>query len=80
MAEVVALLLSVPGHVMFVVSLWSGQPLQLSLRFMMLYVAPHCFLPQLASSMASSILGSVGIFSFCLTLITTYATSKPVSG
>ncbi len=76
LGEVIFLVLSVPGHVMFLYSLWSGDRPVLSLRTMMVYVVPHCVLPQLASSLATSILGSMGVFNFCLIVIGDYALGK----
>ncbi len=75
-AEAIFLVLSLPGHGMFVHTLWSGERPVVSLRVMMVYVIPHCLLPQLASSLSSSILGSMGVFSFCLVILGDYALGK----
>ena len=74
--EVIFLVLSLPGHALFLYSLWTGDHPKVPLRQMMAFVVPHCLLPQLASSLASSILGSIGVFSFSLIIIGDYAMGK----
>jgi len=59
----------------FLHSLWVGQntlPLLSGPTFrvmLLLYLLPSGFLPQLSNCLATSILGSVGIFNFCLAII-----------
>lgn len=74
--ELVCLLATVPGQSLFLYHLWSGQPLQLSLFFIMLYIGPNAILPQVSSSGASSSLGGIGVLSFCLLAIGDYSNLK----
>ena len=69
MAELLFLVLALPGHILFLYSLWTDHAPSLSMRYMLAYVLPHGLLPQLSSSLATTILGSLGIFSFCLVII-----------
>ena len=77
--ELVFLILSVPGQGAFIHSLWSGKYRLPSLSgptfsfdkvLLLLYLLPTSFLPQFSNSFATSVIGSIGIFSFSLTVIT----------
>lgn len=67
--ELLALGLSIPGQLWFIYSLWSGRQYSLPVHYTTLFVLPNGLLPQLASTTGSTILGSVGIFSFSLNMI-----------
>lgn len=75
-SEMLFLLLALPGHALFLFSLWTDRPSLVSLRYQMLLVMPHALLPQLGSTLAATILGSLGIFSFCLVIISEHALAK----
>ena len=74
--ELVCLLATIPGQSLFLYHLWSGQPLQLSIFFMLLYIGPNALLPQFSSSGASSSLGGIGVLSFCLLAIGDHSNFK----
>ena len=75
-AEVVLLLASVPGHLLFLFYLWTGKELKLTVLILVLYIFPNAMLPQFASSTAASLIGSIGIFSFCLIILGHFANVK----
>jgi hypothetical protein len=71
--------MAIPGHTLFLYSLWTDRPPVVSLRYLLAYVFPHGILPQLASTLATTILGSLGIFSFCLIVIGEHTMTKITS-
>lgn len=75
-AEVLLLLASVPGHLLFLFYLWTGKELKLTVLILVLYIFPNAMLPQFASSTAASLIGSIGIFSFCLIILGHFANVK----
>jgi hypothetical protein len=71
--ELLCLAGSLPGQALFLSSLWSGRQLQLSVGRLSLHILPNAFLPQLAGSPSSTILGITGILSFCLLMLGDYS-------
>ena len=70
--ELLCLAASIPGQAIFLYYLWTGKQLKLSVTYLLLYILPNALLPQFASSTASTLLGSIGVLSFCLIMVGDY--------
>lgn len=64
--ELLCLLAVIPGHIFFLRALWLEKAIKMSLPIVLLLVSPNTFLPQLASSNASTLIGCTGLLMFCL--------------
>lgn len=71
--ELLCLLGSTPGQAIFLYYLWTGKQLKLSVTYLLLYILPNALLPQFASTTASTVLGCIGVLSFCLIMVGDYA-------
>jgi hypothetical protein len=74
--ELVCLVGSVPTQLLFLYYLWTGQQLHLSIPRLILYILPNAFLPQFGGSSASTILGIMGVLSFCLIMLGDFTSIK----
>ena len=74
--EMVCLASSIPGQAIFLYYLWTGKQLKLSILYLVLYILPNGGLPQFASSTSSTLLGCIGVLSFCLLMVGDYANLK----
>ena len=74
--ELLCLVGSIPGQLIFLYYLWTGRHLKLSVFYLAMYILPNSFLPQFASSPTSTLLGCIGVLSFCLLMIGDYPNLK----
>ena len=74
--ELLCLVGSVPGQLMFLSYLWTGRQLHLSLPRLLLFILPNAFLPQFGGAPSSTILGIMGVLSFCLIMLGDYTSIK----
>ena len=65
-AEMVSLVAVIPGHLVFLCTLWMDKSIKMSTVIVLMLVAPNTFLPQFATSNASTLIGCTGLLMFCL--------------
>ena len=74
--ELLCLAGSIPGQAIFLYYLWTGRQLRLSIPLLVLYILPNAFLPQFGGGPSSTILGIVGVLSFCLIMLGDFTNLK----
>lgn len=62
----VGLVAVIPGHFVFLRTLWKDNSIKMSTMIVLLLVAPNTLLPQFATSNASTLIGCTGLLMFCL--------------
>ena len=74
--ELLCLVGSLPGQCVFQYYLWTGRSLHLSVPRLVLFILPNAFLPQFGGGPSSTILGIMGVLSFCLIMLGDYSSLK----
>jgi hypothetical protein len=74
--ELLCLAGSLPGQCVFQYYLWTGRSLHLSVPRLVLFILPNAFLPQFGGGSSSTILGIMGVLSFCLIMLGDYSSLK----
>ena len=72
----VCLVAAVPGHVVFIHSMWTNKPVKLQVTSLLLYILPNAMLSQFGTGAGNVFLGATAILSFSLLAFSDVVTSR----